>query len=140
MAMTISRSVAETKAAGRQLGERARAGDVFALVGDLGAGKTQFVKGIAAGVASPGDVTSPTFTLIHEYEGGRLPVYHFDFYRLESKDAALRLGLDDYLFGRGVSVVEWADRFPELLPDSAEWIAIRIGTGEERVIDSVTHR
>lgn len=138
MATTISRSVAETIAAGRQVGERARAGDVFALVGDLGAGKTQFVKGIAAGVASPADVTSPTFTLIHEYEGGRLPVYHFDFYRLESKAAALALGLDDYFFGGGVSVVEWVDRFPELLPDTAEWIAIRIGTGDERMIEPIT--
>jgi tRNA threonylcarbamoyladenosine biosynthesis protein TsaE len=140
MATTISRSVAETVAAGRELGERAQPGNVFALVGDLGAGKTQFVKGIAAGIASPADVTSPTFTLVHEYEGGRVPLYHLDFYRLESKDAALRLGLDDYLFSGGVSVIEWADRFPELLPSHAEWIAVRIGTGDERVIEAQEHR
>jgi tRNA threonylcarbamoyladenosine biosynthesis protein TsaE len=132
--------VAETIAAGREVGERAQAGNVFALVGDLGAGKTQFVKGIAAGIASPADVTSPTFTLVHEYEGGRVPLYHLDFYRLESQEAALRVGLDDYLFGAGVSVIEWADRFPELLPPHAQWIALRIGAGDERIIEFQKHR
>lgn len=132
--MSISRTVEETIALGRQMGETATAGDVFALVGDLGAGKTQLVKGIADGMGAPADVTSPTFTLIHEYIGGRTPLYHFDFYRIESGNEAARLGLDEYFFGDGVCVVEWADRFPELLPASSRWISILIGEDESRTI------
>lgn len=100
----------------------ASGGDIFALVGELGAGKTHFVKGMAEGVGCRAAVTSPTFTLLHEYEGGRLPLYHFDFYRLDHADAAVKLGLDEYLEGDGICVIEWADRFPELLPARAVWI------------------
>ncbi len=98
-----------------------RRGDVLALCGDLGAGKTHFVKGLAAGLGSEIAVTSPTFTLIHEYAGGRLPLYHFDFYRLEEEDEALKIGLDEYLDGDGVCVIEWADKFPALLPAHTRW-------------------
>src|ERR1700732_4483280 len=91
-----------------------REGSVVALTGDLGSGKTEFVKGLVAGLGSSAQVTSPTFTLVHEYPDGRLPIYHFDFFRLEDRPSAARLGLDDYFFGEGVSVIEWADRFPEL--------------------------
>ena len=132
--MNISRSVDETVAIGRRLGEAARIGDVFALVGDLGAGKTQLVKGIAVGVGAAADVTSPTFTLIHEYVGGRTPLYHFDFYRIESAQEAAHLGLDEYFFGDGVCVVEWADRFAELLPASSRWLSIAIGENGTRII------
>jgi tRNA threonylcarbamoyladenosine biosynthesis protein TsaE len=96
-------------------------GDVLALCGDLGAGKTHFVKGLAIALGSDAAVTSPTFTLIHEYLGGRLPLYHFDFYRLEDEDEALKIGLDEYLDGDGVCVVEWADKFPDLLPAHTRW-------------------
>ena len=106
--MFISNSVEETIAAGSRYGRDARQGEIFALVGDLGAGKTQFVKGFVAGVESPADVTSPTFVLVHEYSRGRLPIYHFDFYRIENRDALLRLGFDDYIFGDGVSLIEIA--------------------------------
>ncbi|MFL6584527.1 MAG: tRNA (adenosine(37)-N6)-threonylcarbamoyltransferase complex ATPase subunit type 1 TsaE [Chthoniobacterales bacterium] len=126
----------ETLAIGRRFGEAARAGDVYALVGDLGAGKTQFVKGFVAAIGSPAEVTSPTFTLIHEYEGGRLPVYHFDFYRVESRGEALRLDLDDYLSADGVAVIEWADRFADLLPNRAHWIEIRARNETERLIEA----
>src|SRR5882724_281585 len=105
--MFISKSVEETMAAGRAYGREARKGDVFALSGDLGAGKTQFVKGFVGGLESKADVTSPTFVLVHEYGDGRLPVYHFDFYRVENHNALLRLGFDDYVFGDGVSLIEW---------------------------------
>ena len=91
-------------------------GSVLALTGELGTGKTQFVKGLVAGLGSDAAVTSPTFTIVHEYPGGRLPVYHFDFFRIEDRQSAMRLGLDDYFFGDGVSVIEWADKFPELIP------------------------
>ena len=135
--MFISDSAERTAAAGAECARRARGGDVFALTGDLGAGKTQFVKGFVAGMGSDADVTSPTFTLIHEYSGGRLPVYHFDFYRLETADEVARLGLDEYLFGDGACVIEWADRFPELLPRGTRWISLTAHGETERVIRGV---
>jgi tRNA threonylcarbamoyladenosine biosynthesis protein TsaE len=134
--MFISNSAEETVAAGRAHARTVRPGEVLALAGDLGAGKTQFVKGLVAGLGSAAPVTSPTFTLIHEYTGGRLPVYHLDFYRLENRAAAVRLGLDDYFFGDGVSVVEWADRFPDLIPPDAVWIFFEMKSETERAIST----
>lgn len=132
--MFTSNSPGETEECGRHFAQSAGAGDVLALRGDLGAGKTQFVKGFVAGMGSPANVTSPTFTIVHEYDGGRLPVYHFDFYRLESAEAALRLGLDEYLGGEGVALIEWADRFPDVIPNNAIWIAITSKGESERLI------
>jgi tRNA threonylcarbamoyladenosine biosynthesis protein TsaE len=111
-----------TSALGCQLGHEAVAGDVFALVGDLGAGKTHFAKGLAQGIGYEGDVTSPTFSLVHEYRGGRLPVFHFDFYRIESADELIAIGWDDYLDQNGVVIVEWADKFTELMPAATRWL------------------
>lgn len=138
--MFISKSVEETIAAGSRYGRAARRGDVFALTGDLGAGKTQFVKGFVAGLESPNDVTSPTFVLVHEYGGGRLPVYHFDFYRVENREAVLRLGLDDYLFGDGVTLIEWADRYRDLLPAHAKWLSFELRDENVRAIEEVKTR
>ena len=132
--MFISKSVEETIAAGARYGREARRGEIFALRGDLGAGKTQFVKGFVAGVESPAQVTSPTFVLVHEYPGGRLPVYHFDFYRVENRDALLRIGFDDYVFGDGVSLIEWADRFRDLIPDQAKWLSFEMRGEDLRAI------
>jgi tRNA threonylcarbamoyladenosine biosynthesis protein TsaE len=132
--MFISNSTDETAAVGRQYANTARVGDIFALSGDLGTGKTEFVKGLVAGLGSNAPVTSPTFTILHEYEGGRLPAYHFDFYRLETREAAMRLGLDDYFFGEGVAIVEWADRFPDLIPDGAQWISFEMKSETSRVL------
>ena len=123
--MIISRSPQETFDCARRFAESLRRGDVLALCGDLGAGKTQFVKGLARGLGDETEVTSPTFTLIHEYSGGRLPLYHIDFYRLETADETLRTGLDEYLHGDGVTSIEWADKFPELIPGHARWIHFR---------------
>jgi tRNA threonylcarbamoyladenosine biosynthesis protein TsaE len=134
MATIISHSAEETFRAGEAAAGRVRAGDVLALVGDLGAGKTQWVKGLAAGLGSNATVTSPTFTLIHEYRGGRLPLYHVDCYRLGRAEELLGIGLDDYLDGRGVLVMEWADKFPELLPAATRWVRFGIREGEEREI------
>ncbi len=106
---------------GRALGAVLAAGDVVALCGPLGAGKTQAAKGIVAGLGSGAEVTSPTFTLVHEYRDGRLPVFHFDFYRHERPGAVLAAGWDDILDEPGVVVVEWADLFPDLLPAHARW-------------------
>jgi len=107
---------------------------VLGLQGDLGSGKTVFVKGVVAGLGGMADVTSPTFTLVHEYRGGRLPVYHFDFFRLENEQSIARLGLDDYFFGDGVCLVEWADRFPDCIPERARWVLFEIKSENERVI------
>ena len=139
MATFISNSPAETEAIGRQLAEDVDAGSVLALKGELGSGKTLFTKGLVAGLGSSAAVTSPTFTIVHEYQGGRLPVYHFDFFRLENREAAARLGLDDYFFGDGLSVIEWADRFPELVPEQARWISFKIKSECQRAIALLEH-
>ncbi|PYL64549.1 MAG: tRNA (adenosine(37)-N6)-threonylcarbamoyltransferase complex ATPase subunit type 1 TsaE [Verrucomicrobia bacterium] len=136
MATFISNSPVETEAFGRRLAEGESAGSVLALKGELGSGKTQFVKGVVAGLGSKAPATSPTFTIVHEYAGGRLPVYHFDFFRLHDYQSVARLGLDDYFFGDGVSVIEWADRFPELIPDHARWISFEIKSENARKITS----
>ena len=111
-----------------------KAGDVLALTGDLGSGKTQFVKGLVAGLGAKTTATSPTFTLIHEYSGGRLPIYHFDFFRIEDRQSAERLGLDEYFFSDGVSVIEWADRFSDLIPKNARWISFETKSETQRAI------
>jgi tRNA threonylcarbamoyladenosine biosynthesis protein TsaE len=134
VATFISNSPAETEAIGRQLAEHIDIGSVLALKGELGSGKTLFVKGLVAGLHSNMDVTSPTFTILHEYRGGRLPVYHFDFFRVEDRQSVARLGLDDYFFGDGVSVIEWADRFPEFIPEQARWILVEIKSETQRAI------
>jgi tRNA threonylcarbamoyladenosine biosynthesis protein TsaE len=136
VATFISNGPAETEAIGRRLAKELAAGSVLALRGELGSGKTRLAKGIAAGLDATAEVTSPTFTIVHEYSGGRLPVYHFDFFRLEDEQSAVRLGLDDYFYGDGVSIVEWADRFPDLIPAGAKWISLRMRSGDEREIDA----
>jgi tRNA threonylcarbamoyladenosine biosynthesis protein TsaE len=134
VATFISNSAEETESFGRQFAGNVKPGDVLALAGDLGSGKTQFVKGLCAALSCDAAVTSPTFTLIHEYSGGRLPIYHFDFFRIEDRQAAERLALDDYFFGDGVSVVEWADRFRELIPENARWISFETKSETQRAI------
>src|SRR6266481_6031186 len=119
---------------GQQFAEEIGIGSILALRGDLGSGKTVFVKGLVAGLGSGSDVTRPTFTILHEYRGGRLPVYHFDFFRLENRKSVERLGLDDYFFGDGVSVIEWADCFPELIPETARWISFETKSETQRAI------
>ena len=135
MASTISHSPAETFELGRLAARELRGGEVFALVGELGSGKTHFVKGLAVGLGYRDEVTSPTFTLVHEHLGGRLPLFHFDFYRLASAEETLRVGFDDYLDGNGVLAIEWADKFPGLLPTATRWVQFRIVTGDTREID-----
>lgn len=119
-------TVADTVAWGRALAASLRPGDVVALAGGLGSGKTHGTKGIVAGLGSAAEVSSPTFTLLHEYAGGRLPVFHFDFYRVESAAELPDIGWDDYLEAGGVVVVEWADKFPALIPSGARWFRFAI--------------
>jgi len=134
VATFISTSAEETEDFGRRFAEKVRAGEVLALTGELGSGKTQFVKGLVGGLGATTAATSPTFTLIHEYSGGRFPIYHFDFFRVEDRQSAERLGLDDYFFGDGVSLIEWADKFPDLIPETARWIALETRSETERSI------
>jgi tRNA threonylcarbamoyladenosine biosynthesis protein TsaE len=122
------------EAFGRKLAGNLKPGDVLALTGELGSGKTQFAKGLVGGLGATTAATSPTFTLIHEYSGGRFPIYHFDFFRVEDRQSAERLGLDDYFFGEGVSVIEWADKFPDLIPETARWIAFETKSETQRGI------
>jgi tRNA threonylcarbamoyladenosine biosynthesis protein TsaE len=134
VATFISNSPAETEAIGRQLAEDVSVGSVLALKGELGSGKTLFTKGFVAGMGSNAAVSSPTFTIVHEYRDGRLPVYHFDFFRVDSHQSLARLGLDDYFFGDGVSVIEWADRFPESIPEQARWILFELKSENQRAV------
>lgn len=114
----------DTKQAGFLLGTEARKKDIFCLIGDLGTGKTVFSKGFAEGLLLEEDITSPTFTILNEYQNGRLPFYHFDVYRLKSSDEIFELGFDEYLFGNGVCLIEWADIVKDAIPENAIWISI----------------
>jgi len=114
----------ETYETGRRMAADLPAGTVIALDGDLGAGKTVFTKGFAEGLGIEELVTSPTFTILQEYGGGRLPLYHFDTYRIEDPDEMIETGLTEYLYGSGICIIEWADNIGELLPENC--IRIRI--------------
>jgi tRNA threonylcarbamoyladenosine biosynthesis protein TsaE len=129
-----TRGVEETIAFGRRLAADLQRGDVLALSGELGAGKTALVKGIARGLGMTQEVTSPTFTLIHEYGGGRLSLFHVDLYRLESVAQVLAIGIEDYLNGSGVTVIEWAEKIESLLPERARRIRIEsLGENVRRI-------
>lgn len=118
-----SASVDETIALGARLAETLMPGDVLALEGDLGTGKTHLVKGVAQGLGlDPRDVRSPTFTIVQVHEGGRLPLYHFDAYRIGSPGEFVDLGFEEYVFGEGVTVVEWPQRVASLLPEYTQWL------------------
>lgn len=106
----------ETLEIGRLLGENAAPGDVYALIGDLGAGKTVFTKGFAQGLGIEEPVNSPTFTILQIYEEGRIPLYHFDVYRIEEPEEMEEVGFDEYIDGDGVCLIEWAGRIGDLLP------------------------
>jgi tRNA threonylcarbamoyladenosine biosynthesis protein TsaE len=125
-----TKSTSETVRIGKSMGSLLRPGDVVALVGELGTGKTQFIKGLAegVGVGKPTYISSPSFTLINEYPG-KVPFYHIDLFRLESEKEAEELGLEEYFQGEGITAIEWADKIPSLLPEENLWIHIHY-TGE----------
>ncbi len=116
---------AETQAAGEALAKSLSVGDVLCLNGPMGAGKTQFVKGLARGLGFSGEVTSPSFPLVHEYEGGRLFLAHFDFFRLDREEDVHVLGFRDYL-DQAVLAIEWGGKFPALLPPNSQTIVFEI--------------
>lgn len=119
---------ADTRALGHRIAEAAEPGDVVALIGDLGTGKTALTKYIAEGLGIKGDISSPTFTIVKEYRNGRLPLYHFDVYRLGSGDELIDIGAEEMLDGDGLCVIEWADIVADVLPEDA--LAIRLDYGE----------
>ena len=114
----------ETLELGRKLAREARPGDVYTLVGDLGVGKTVFTQGIAQGLGIEEPICSPTFTIVQVYEEGRLPFYHFDVYRIGDIEEMEEIGYDDYFFGNGICLIEWAELIEEILPDNVISITI----------------
>jgi tRNA threonylcarbamoyladenosine biosynthesis protein TsaE len=130
----VSKSEADTESFGQRLAEKLNGNAVIALDGDLGAGKTVLARGIARGLGVPGDILSPTFTLLRTYEG-RLSLNHFDVYRISDEDELTEIGFEDVIYGGGVSVVEWAQKIPRLLPASKISILLqRTDKEEERMI------
>ena len=129
MAEYVTNSPEETEALGRRLGEKLSPGAVVAFTGDLGAGKTAFTRGLARGLGISERVTSPTFTIVNEYEGGRLPLFHFDMYRLGSADELFHIGWEDYLARGGVCAVEWSENVAEAIEDDA--VRVDIARGED---------
>ena len=131
----ITHSPEETRALGRTLAQALQGGTVVAFTGDLGAGKTAFVSGMAEGLGIEERVTSPTFTIVNEYEGGRLPLFHFDMYRLGSADELFHIGWEDYLARGGVCAVEWSENVEEALDEDTVRVDISRGDDENtRVI------
>lgn len=123
----------DTFGIGEQLAKEARPGDIYTLEGDLGVGKTILTKGMARGLGIREPVTSPTFTILQEYESGRLPLYHFDVYRIGDPEEMDEIGYEDYFYGRGICLIEWAGLIEELIP--AEAVRISIEKDLERGLD-----
>lgn len=127
----------DTREFGLELAKKLKPGDVVALIGELGTGKTTLTKSIAEGLGIREMITSPTFTIVQEYTDGRLPLYHFDVYRICGLEEMYELGYEEYFFGEGVCVIEWADQIEELIPEDAITIRIEYGAGEEERIYDV---
>ena len=119
-----SNSEQETFQIGKQIGENAIPGDIFALLGDLGVGKTVFTKGLAEGLGIEENISSPTFTIVQIYEEGRVPFYHFDVYRIGDVEEMDEIGYEDCFYGQGVTLVEWANLIVEIMPENTKWITI----------------
>ncbi|EDM98222.1 hydrolase, P-loop family [Pseudoflavonifractor capillosus ATCC 29799] len=128
----VSNSPAETEDLGAALAERLKPGTVVAFSGDLGAGKTAFVRGMARGLGISERVTSPTFTIVNEYEGGRLPLFHFDMYRLGSSDELFDIGWEDYLVRGGVCAVEWSENVSDAMEGDCIRVDIRRGAHDNQ--------
>ena len=129
----LSHSTAETEAAGEALARRLRPGTVLAYQGGLGMGKTAFTRGLARGLGCEDRVTSPTFTIVNEYEGGRLPLFHFDMYRLDSADDLFDIGWEDYLARGGVCAVEWSENVAEAMKNAITVTIEKLGGDTRRI-------
>jgi tRNA threonylcarbamoyladenosine biosynthesis protein TsaE len=127
----------DTRKFGIELAKKLKPGDIIALIGDLGTGKTTLTKSIAEGLGITEMITSPTFTIVQEYSGGRLPLYHFDVYRIKELEEMYELGYEEYFFGQGVCVVEWADQIKKLIPGDSIMIRIEYGSNEDERIYNI---
>lgn len=130
----IIRNELDTREFGLELGKKLKPGDIIALIGDLGTGKTTLTKSIAEGLGITDVITSPTFTIVQEYHQGRLPLYHFDVYRINDIEEMYELGYEEYFFGQGVCVIEWADLIMELIPVESIIINIEYAENENERI------
>lgn len=129
----LVKDVEETTELGFSIGKLLNSGDIVCLTGDLGTGKTHITKGIAKGLGIDDHITSPTFTIVNEYDSGRLKLYHFDVYRVSDPDEIYAIGFDDYIFSNGVSIIEWANYIEEILPSDYLHILIEkdLSNGED---------
>ena len=136
--ITESFSREDTLQIAYQMAQNAQPGQVYALIGDLGVGKTVFTKGFAEGLGIEEPVSSPTFTILQIYEEGRLPLYHFDVYRIEEPEEMEEVGFDDYVYGDGVCLIEWAGRIEEILPEETIWVKIEKDLAQGRDYRRIT--
>ena len=135
MRTVVNKTEEDTRKLGLELAAQAKAGDVYALIGDLGTGKTALTRYIAEGLGIRDTISSPTFTIVKEYKSGRLPLYHFDVYRLSDGEELLDIGGEEYFYGDGLCVVEWADIVADVLPEDSTVIRIEYGSNEsERIV------
>jgi tRNA threonylcarbamoyladenosine biosynthesis protein TsaE len=132
---TVTSAAQETRTLGARIAEGANEGDCFVLEGDLGAGKTEFVRGFVASLSKSAPVKSPSFSILNIYETPRFPVYHFDFYRLSEASELFEIGFEEYISGNGVCLIEWGTMFPEVLPDGAKIIRFRDRGMDNREIE-----
>lgn len=124
----ITNSLKETQELASKIAKKLKPSSIIAFQGELGAGKTSFIQGLALGLGIKKNyyVNSPTFTILNIYKGGKMPLYHYDWYRLGSDGEAADLGLEEYFDGKGVTVIEWAEKFPNLLPERTIWIKMEV--------------
>ncbi len=130
MQIIETNSASETYELGVEVGKNARPGQVYALIGDLGVGKTVFIQGVAKGLGIDEPVNSPTFTIVQVYDSGRLPFYHFDVYRIGDVEEMEEIGYEEYFFGEGVCFVEWANLVDEIMPEETTWVTIEKDLGK----------
>lgn len=130
-----SNSVEETMAIAEELAKKAHSGDIYTLYGDLGVGKTVFAKGFAKGLGVKEPISSPTFTIVQVYYGSKMPFYHFDVYRIGSSEEMFEIGCEDYLYGDGVCLIEWADLIKDILPTNIKKIKI-----SKSLVKDITYR
>ncbi len=130
MQIIETNSASETYELGVEVGKNARPGQIYALIGDLGVGKTVFIQGVAKGLGIDEPVNSPTFTIVQVYDSGRLPFYHFDVYRIGDVEEMEEIGYEEYFFGEGVCFVEWANLVDEIMPEETTWVTIEKDLGK----------
>lgn len=131
MKIIETHSPEETYKVGYDLGNSAEKGQIFCMSGDLGVGKTVFTQGFAAGLGVEDNVNSPTFTIVQEYEDGRIPLYHFDVYRISDVSEMYEIGYEEYFYGEGVCLIEWAEIIEDILPEDVTWITIEKSMDED---------